>query len=150
MLTLIRTLGTFQFFVALGALISGLMLFLAPSGDLLQISTDALAGSPFRDFLIPGLILFLVNGVGQAVAAFLTFRRHRCAGLTGAVFGLGLMIWIFVQVSIIGGGHFLQYAYFGIGVAETSLSFLLHGHLAGQDRLRSALTHDTDTHVRRV
>ena len=39
--------------------------------------------------------------------------------------GLGLMIWIFVQASLIGGGHWLQYLYFALGTAEVSLAVLL-------------------------
>jgi hypothetical protein len=46
------------------------------------------------------------------------------------VLGIGLMIWIFVQVNMIGGGHILQYSYFALGVVETSLSFLIQDQLS--------------------
>jgi hypothetical protein len=120
-----------QFLVGLGAAVSGALLIAAPSGALLQAPADMLKGSPFPDFVLPGIILFLVNGVGQIVAALLTVRRHRSAGYVGAVFGLGLMIWIFVQVNMIGGGHILQYSYFFVGVVETSFSFLIQNDLSG-------------------
>ena len=117
--------GVLQIFVGIGAAISGLMLMASPDGSLLGAPPDMLKGSPFADFLVPGFILFAVNGIGQLVAAFLTLRRRPAAALTGAVFGLGLMIWIFVQVNMIGGGHILQYGYFFLGVAETALAFLM-------------------------
>ncbi len=117
--------GILQLLVGIGAAVSGTMLIVAPSGALLQTSPDMLKGSPFHDFLVPGIILFLVNGVGQLAAGILALRRHRWSGYIGAVFGFGLMIWIFVQVNMIGGGHVLQYSYFAAGLVETALAFLM-------------------------
>ena len=122
---LLITQGTIQLLVGLSAAISGAMLVMYPSGVLLQAPVEMLKGSPFSNFLIPGLILFLVNGIGQLFAGVLTFRRNRASALVGAVFGIGLMIWIFIQVNMIGGGHILQYSYFFVGVLETSLAFLI-------------------------
>jgi hypothetical protein len=116
--------GALQSFVAIGALPCGLLLMLYPDGSALKMSLSQLARSPFAGFFWPGLILFSVNGLGQAAAAVLSFRGHRRLGLAGAVMGLGLMIWIFVQASLIGGGHWLQYLYFGLGAAEVSLAVL--------------------------
>lgn len=121
--------GVLQILVGMSAAISGVLMVLFPSGDLFQMPLEMLKNTPFQSFLIPGFILFLVNGVGQLWASVLTFQKHRLAGLFGAVFGIGMMIWIFVQVSLIGGGHLLQYIYFFIGVIETALSFLMHDFL---------------------
>lgn len=101
------------------------MLVIEPSGALLNAPTDMLSGSPFNDFLFPGLILLTVNGAEQLAAAFFTFRKHELAKFFGALFGFALMIWIFIQVNMIGGGHVLKYSYFFIGVTETSFAFLL-------------------------
>lgn len=96
-----------QVLVAFGALVSGFLLVLYPSGKFLGMSVQLLSNSPFSNFLIPGIILVLINGVGQTFASILTFRKLRYAGFVGAIFGLGLIIWIFTQVNIIGGGHWL-------------------------------------------
>ncbi len=125
------TQGCIQILVGIGAAVSGMLFIIRPSGELLQAPVEMLAGSPFRDFFIPGIILFLVNGIGQLLAGVITLRRHRCAAFTGAVFGIGLMIWIFVQVNMIGGGHILQYSYFFIGVVETSLAFMMGNSSTG-------------------
>jgi hypothetical protein len=127
-------LGILQIFVGIGAVVSGGLLVAAPSGKYLQTPPDMLAGSPFHDFLVPGLILILVNGVGQLAAGVLTFRRHPAYPFAGMVFGLGLMIWIFVQVNMIGGGHWLQFSYFALGVVESALSFLLQWSRPLNDR----------------
>jgi hypothetical protein len=117
--------GVIQIFVSLGALPVGVLMVLFPSGKQIQMPLEILDGSPFNNFLVPGIILFLINGVGQLTAGLMSFRRHPLAGYTGAVFGMGLMIWIFVQVSMIGGGHILQYSYFFLGTIETALAFLI-------------------------
>jgi hypothetical protein len=119
------TQGILQILVGLSAAVSGALLVLEPSGAFLKTTPEVLRGSPFHDFLAPGIILFVVNGVCQIVAGILTLRRHAAAGFVGSVFGLALMIWIFVQVNMIGGGYILQYTYFALGVAETALAFLI-------------------------
>ena len=119
--------GVIQMLVGISAMVSGAMLAAYPSGELLQAPLEMLRGSPFSDFLVPGIILFMINGVGQFLAGIFTLRRHPLAAHAGVVFGIALMIWIFVQVNMISGGHILQYSYFFIGVVETSLAFLMHG-----------------------
>lgn len=128
-------LGIIQVFVGVSASAVGLMLIAAPSGRLLHTPPEMLQGSPFPDYFIPGLILFTINGMGQCFAAFFTFKKKKSAPLAGAILGLGLMIWIFVQVNMIGGGHIMQYSFFFIGVVETALAFLLATF--GIDRNRS-------------
>jgi hypothetical protein len=46
-------------------------------------------------------------------------------------FGFALMIWIFVQVSMIGGGNWLQYLYFVLGVLQLLFGVLLRDALRG-------------------
>jgi hypothetical protein len=117
--------GTLQALVGLSALVSGALMVVFPAGGPMRLPSAMLQGSPFTDFLVPGLILFAVIGLGHATASVMSFRRSRFSGYTGAVMGLGLMIWIFVQVSLIGGGHWLQYLYFALGTAEVALAVLL-------------------------
>jgi len=53
----------------LGGLTGGLSLAIRPDGSIMKIPLSYLDGSPFSDFLIPGLVLFLVLGVLPLVAA---------------------------------------------------------------------------------
>jgi hypothetical protein len=87
--------------------------------------------SPFGDFLIPGSILCVVLGLGAfLVAAALFFlpawswaeRLNPFSGqhwswTAACGVGLALMIWISVQVALIGGGSWLQPFYFAVGLA---------------------------------
>ena len=108
--------GILQMMIGVGALASGALMVAATDGRIMQLPLDMLKGSPFQNFLIPGIILFLVHGVGNTAAAILCFRRDRLAGFAGMFFGMALIIWLFVQVSMIGGGHWLQNLYFVLGV----------------------------------
>lgn len=117
--------GILQLFVSLGALVAGAMFILEPSGRLLQAPPEMLKATPFNNYLLPGIILFCVNGLGQAAAGILTLRRDARAGIVGGVFGLGMLIWIFVQVNMIGGRDTLQYVYFTFGLMETTLAFFI-------------------------
>ena len=121
--------GILQLFVALGALVAGAMFILEPSGRLLQAPLEMLKGTWFGNFLLPGIILFCVNGIGQALAGILTLRRDARAGIVGGVFGLGLIIWLFVQVTLIGGGYLIQNVFFAIGIVETTLAFFIDRQL---------------------
>ena len=107
--------GVLQAFIGVGAVVSGTLLVIAPDGRYMQMPPDMLSNTPFRSFLIPGLILFLVHGVGNIASAVLCFRMRRIAAFGGMLFGFALIIWIFVQVNMIGGGHWLQYLYFALG-----------------------------------
>jgi len=114
-----------QGFVAIGAIICGMLMMIFPGGVIKELPVSMLKGSPFSNFFWPGLMLFGIIGLGHAVALILSIRRHRLFGPAAAVMGLGLMIWIFVQVNMIGGAHWLQYLYFALGAGEVSLAVLL-------------------------
>ncbi|KAA6346356.1 hypothetical protein EZS27_006124 [termite gut metagenome] len=117
-------LGTIQTIVAVGGITAGLSMIFQPDGQGIGISTDILLGSPFKDFLIPGLFLFFINGLFQGFGAILSFRRHRYTKTLGLTLGIILVLWICVQVYFISLTHFLQPTFFFIGIIEIVLSLL--------------------------
>ncbi len=76
----------------------------------------------FGSFLVPGLFLLLVSGVGQLVAAALAVVRHTLAPWLMGALGVGLLIWNAVQVPII-PLSFLQPVLFIIGLVEGLAAF---------------------------
>ncbi len=112
-------------FVALSAIVSGIIMMVFPRGIVKEMPVSMLEGSPFTDFFWPGLILSGVIGLGHFLALVMGLKRHRLFEPAAAAMGLGLIIWLFVQVNMIGGGHWLQILYFALGTAEVSLAVLL-------------------------
>jgi hypothetical protein len=123
--TVYFTEGVLQSLIGIGAVISGALLIIRSDGHYLQVPLDMLKNSPFRNFLIPGILLFLVIGVGNIVSAVLCFRIQRIAGFSGLFFGFALIIWLFVQINLVGGGHWLQYLYFIIGIVQLLLALAM-------------------------
>jgi len=114
-----------QAFNGLSGLLGGFMLISDPSGSNISLNLEWLEGTPFPNFLIPGIVLFLFIGLGNVVGAGFTIFKKANAGLIGAIFGLILMIWIVFQVLWIGYQDFLQPLYFSAGMLQAVLGFLL-------------------------
>ncbi len=114
-------LGVLQVFIGLGGVAGGLGLVLDPSGGNLAMEPEWLAGSPFSDYLIPGLVLLGVNGVGNLIGGILSFGNIRGHGDVAVVLGAFLTAWIVAQVWWIGLRHWLQPVYFCLGMLELVL-----------------------------
>jgi hypothetical protein len=75
-----------------------------------------LAGSPFGDYLVPGLILGGLFGVGSLVTAVLGWWRRPVAPFLAFAIGCAQMIWIVVELVVIREFSFLHPTMFGIGL----------------------------------
>lgn len=111
-----------QLFVALGALGGGIWGTCFPRRMPVD---DWFKRGPFSSSVIPGFILLVGVGGSCFAAAAALLRRHPMAWLASMTAGVVLMVWIVVQVLIIGGGHVLQYLCFGLGALMTGLSAAL-------------------------
>lgn len=118
-------LGVLQVLIGLGAMGGGLTLALEPSGSKLGISLEALKSSPFSTFLVPGIVLLIVNGFGSLVGATASFTRYWCAGEIAIALGLFLVAWIMLQVYWFAAFHWLHALYLGIGLLELVIGWLL-------------------------
>jgi hypothetical protein len=115
-------LGVLQVFIGVGAVAGGLGLALDPSGKSLGIPLELLDKTPFATFLVPGIVLFIVNGLGSLAGAVASFARHRYAGETALALGAFLAAWILVQVYWM-DFHWLHGLYLGLGIAEMVLGW---------------------------
>lgn len=109
--------------LGVGALAGGVALVAKPDGSVMQFDVSILAGSPFADFTIPGLILGGVFGIGSLATAVLGVYRFRIAPFLAFAIGVGQMIWIVVELAIISEFSFLHPTMFGLGlvIAATSV-----------------------------
>jgi len=110
--------GVLQTFIALGAVIYGLMLIIYPTGEQIGIPLELLAESPFDNYVIPGILLFLFNGVGNITGLILSFKKNIYAGLAGILLGIILIGWIIIQIKLIGYANWLQPFYLLLGILE--------------------------------
>ena len=109
-----------QLFAALNALGGGLYA-LAGARD---VPREWLEGTPFEDYTIPGILLLIGAGV-MVVAATMVLLRARSAAVVSGGAGALLVIWIIVQVAVIGYVSWMQPASFAAGLAIIGLARLL-------------------------
>jgi hypothetical protein len=102
--------------LGVGALAGGAFLVARPDGSGMGFQTTILAGSPFPDFLVPGLILGGLFGIGSIAVAVGGLRGAAVAPFLAFAIGCGQMIWILVQLAIIRELSFLHPTMFGIGL----------------------------------
>ena len=91
-----------EVFLGVGALGGGGALVLGSRGEIIPLPLSALNGSPFETYLVPGLILFCALGLGPLAAALLAWRRHPLAPIATLVVGVALLIWMAVEIAIVG------------------------------------------------
>ena len=113
-------------FVGIAAVAGGLGVLLDPSGESLGVSVDLLMDSPFKNFLIPGIVLFTIIGLTNLLVSFLTFKQHLLSGGATIILGFIMIIWIVLQVYWIGWLTSLQPILLIIGFAENILGYVLH------------------------
>ena len=110
--------GTLQLFISIGALAGGAGLIFNPTGANLGMPLDLLSNSQFTDYLVPGIILLSLIGIGHCIGGLLSLRGVRISGSLTIILGILLLFWITAQVSWIGLTHWLQPLYFGLGLLE--------------------------------
>lgn len=120
-----RLLAGLAIFTGLGAISPGWSMISDPSGASMGWTPELLQRGPFRSFLVPGLFLLGVNGLGQLALTAGALGRRRWAGPAGLGLGAALAIWICVQIAVIGPNSWLQPAFLAVGLGEMGLAWRL-------------------------
>lgn len=130
MKTVYRMLFILHIFVGLGGMAGGLAAIINPN-DPLGITIDALKYSPFSNFLIPGILLFGIIGIGNIFSALVMHFKSKYQGYISSIFGCALVIWITVQCIMLRIIVFLHILFFIIGFVQVFLALiaLLHENL---------------------
>lgn len=118
-------LGVLLAFIAINAFGGGSYGMMSPK----ELPKEWLEGSPFSSFFIPSLILFVVVGGSHLIAAFCVLRHRKGAYVTALLAGLVLLLWILVQVAIIGFVSFLQPLMAGLAVVVLVLTTQIKSNL---------------------
>ena len=120
----LRLLMACLLFLGISAIGGGGQFLLDPTGDTIGMPVDVLAGSPFADFLLPGMILFTVLGLGPLIVLYGLYTERGWAWPAAIVVGIALIVWIAVQGLIVGFGHWLQWLYLSLGFVLILLASL--------------------------
>jgi hypothetical protein len=111
----------------IGATAGGASLVRDPLNNI-GMPISMLEGSPFHDYLFPGLILLVVVGVFPFAVLFGLARRRRWGWWLAIAAGADLIIWIVVEGILLGylpgAGIGLQIAMALLGVAILVLSLV--------------------------
>ena len=86
---------------ALNALATGYSFMVDPSGAGLGMSTSFIQNSPFTDFFIPGIILFIFNGLTNIFTSIIAIRKGKDYSLLISLQGLILLGWIIIQLTMV-------------------------------------------------
>ncbi|WP_435186473.1 hypothetical protein [Halobellus sp. EA9] len=70
------------------------------SGKIVGLSSAPLDGTPFENFLVPGLILFVVFGLVPAVVCYGLYTRRRWGWTTSVGVAVAMLVWVFVEVVV--------------------------------------------------
>ncbi len=109
----------------MSACFGGIALIADPTGKLIQLPETWLEYTPFRNFLIPGIILFVVLGIGSLFSVIQMLRKDTKYPVYLVFEGTATITWIFVQIILSRQYFFLQPAIGAIGLILL-LSGMLH------------------------
>lgn len=103
-------------FLGVGALYGGTSLILDPTGGLLGLPFERIRDTIFGDYLIPGLVLLGILGIGSFVVVYGILRRTLWAWPAGVGLGTATVVWIGVQLLVVRRYFFLQPVIAAVGV----------------------------------
>ena len=86
--------------LAVRAAIGGVALLMAPSGEIVGLSSAPLDRTPFGDFLVPGSILLVVFGFVPAVVCYALYTRRWWGWITSVGVAVAMLVWVLVEVTI--------------------------------------------------
>ncbi len=127
-----------QGFLGVGAVAGGVMLLIDPSGEMLGMPVSVLERSPFPNFIIPGILLFLVFGVLPLVvlyglvkkpdwgwaAPLNPFRALHSAWALSLYIGFGQIIWIMVETYMMNAVSMVHVFYTSLGLLIQAVTLL--------------------------
>jgi hypothetical protein len=113
--------------ISVTAIVSGMLLIISPDGRIIPLPLDLLTDTPFRNYLLPGIILAGIVGGTNLLAVYYNLKKHpRRYGwaITG---GAVLVGWILAQITLVRTLNWLQFAYISTGVLVILIAWQLKG-----------------------
>ncbi len=117
-------------FIAITAVLSGLLMISDPGGGILNLPVRLLENTPFKNYMLPGILLTTLVGGVNLIAIFFNMQRHPSRYNWAMAGGFMICVWILVQLLLIQAAHWLHFIYFGIGLLIMLIAYQLKGKWA--------------------
>lgn len=102
---------------AIGAIPVGLMFIVDPTGKGVGVPQGWIEATVFGSYLVPGLYLLGMNGLGMLVVAALSIVRHPLAPWLTGILGVGMIVWILVEILVLPETMILTWVFLATGIA---------------------------------
>ena len=115
-------------FNSMGALYGGWNLVTHPDGSSLHLAPELLRYTIFQDYLIPGILLLLGNGIFSIIVLALLLFNFKFKALLVTAQGLFLMAWIIIQILLIYRAYPLQVIFGLTGLMLIIIGYVLYNN----------------------
>ena len=116
-------------FLGVTALAGSIPMMLHPHGNSTTLPLSTLANSPFRTYLVPGILLFLANGILAFGVLWIVIGRLSHHALLTAFQGGVLLVWLIVECWLLETVIWLHYFYGAIAVSLIVCGFAMRREL---------------------
>ena len=125
-------------FLSLSAIVGGIMLIISPKGTEIELPVELLDNSPFKNFLVPGIILLVTFGLIPIYIIYALIKKpksrfmqklnllhdHHFAWTFAVYTGFGQIIWINVQTLIMNSVVVIHTFYSSLGILIVCIALL--------------------------
>jgi hypothetical protein len=125
-------------FLSLGACYGGIVLIISPDGSFFNMPPYLLSNSPFKTFLIPGIILLTTFGIFPIFVIYGLIRKpkskffnklnllydYHFAWTFTIYIGIGQIIWINIQTLIFNSVDIIHTIYSSLGILIICIALL--------------------------
>ena len=119
------TLAVLIGFVAVSALVTGLLMINYPDGSILGVPAYMIEASPFNNLVVPGIILSLgIGGINFLALYHFGDKNKEVYNWTSAA-GTATCGWVAVQFALVHAVMWVQGVYLIIGISTILLSLQL-------------------------
>jgi hypothetical protein len=117
-------------FTALLSNMAGLLMIIDPGTQVLDLPVALLEGTPFRDFLIPGILLVTLVGSINLLAVYFIIQRHpKCYQFAQAA-GISFIVGLTGLALLFQSVHWLYFFFFFTGILIILVAYHLKGKWA--------------------
>ena len=125
-------------FLSLSAIVGGVMLILSPQGSGIEMPVELLDNSPFKNFLVPGIILLVTFGLIPIYIIYALIKMpesrfmqklnllhdYHFAWTFAIYIGFGQIIWINIQTLIMNSVVVIHTFYSSLGILIVCIALL--------------------------